>query len=171
MYCIKCFISVKETEIKNKELREQRWELLKYLNNCIEHTHVSFIPEAEKPVAYIHCPINHEVSNVPPHLFLDKIKWGMSCSAEVCKQVPVEAYNLLLKHPDKLSKFSDISTNSVHKRREVEYPTFTMACTSYSLCHKLSSCLVLYYHLQGMIGIDSSIASSLYIDMDIIAFM
>ena len=104
-YCIKCFISVKETEVKNEELREQRWELLKYLNDCIEYTRMSFIPEAVKPVAHVHCPINHEVPNIPPHLFLDKIKWDMSCSVEVCKQVPVEAYNLLLKQPDELSKY------------------------------------------------------------------
>ena len=106
-YCIKCFISVKETEVKNEELREQRWELLKYLNDCIEDIHISFIPKAVKPVAHVHCPI-HKVPNISPHLFLDKIKWSMSCSVEVCKQVPVEAYNLLLKHPDELSKLFDI---------------------------------------------------------------
>lgn len=105
-YCIKCFVSVQENEIKNEELRKQRWELLSYLDNCIKYTHTSFIPEAVKPVAHVYCPVDHKFPDVPPHLFLDKIKWGMSCSIEVCKKVPVEAYNLLLNCPDHLSKSS-----------------------------------------------------------------
>ena len=114
-YCIKCFVSVQENEIENEELRKQRCELLSYLNNCIEYTHTSFIPEAVKPVAHVHCPVDHRVADVPPHLFLDKIKWGMLCSIEVCKKVPVEAYNLLLKCPDHLSKSSmHIATNVIY---------------------------------------------------------
>ena len=92
-YSIKCHISVHKQEVNNAYLRTERLELLNVLINLV---HARCISNAQKPMAYVKCPLQHN-EKCGPHLSLDKIKPKMYCTKVFPKEeVPVKAYNLLL---------------------------------------------------------------------------
>ena len=103
-HSIKCYICVHEGEVNNAKLHEQRWKLLQMLDTMIHSVHKCCISTAQKPIAYIECPLQHD-EEYGLHLRLRKIKLNMYCNKVYPKQlVPKETYNLLLPM-DQLGKY------------------------------------------------------------------
>ena len=103
-HSIKCYICVNQGEVNDTTLNEQRWKLLHTLNTMIHSVHERCISTAQKPIAYIECPLQHD-EECGLHLRLEKIKPNMYCNKVYPKQlVPKETYNLLLP-VDQLGKY------------------------------------------------------------------
>ena len=74
----------------------QRSELFNELGELINLVHNRCISKAQKPIAYVECPLQHD-EKCGPHLSLDKIKPNMYCTKVYPKrEVPKQAYNLVL---------------------------------------------------------------------------
>ena len=114
-HSIKCHICVHTQEVNNANLSVQRLELLNELRKLINLVHERCISKAQKPIAYVECPLQHD-ENCGPHLSLDKIKLNMYCTKVYPKKkVPEEAYNLVLPpdHPGECDKKSGKVTYAV----------------------------------------------------------
>ena len=94
-YSIKCHICVRKGELYNKDLWQQRNDLLELIKSFINSVHSRFIPKAAKPIAFLECPLDHD-KECGPHLFLDKIKIGTVCPL-VNEYISEDAYKLLLE--------------------------------------------------------------------------
>lgn len=82
--------------VNDTSLIEERLKLLDELEKIINFVHQRCISKAQKPVAYVECPLQHD-EEFGPHLPLDTIKPIMYCNKVYPKQpVPSESYNLLL---------------------------------------------------------------------------
>ena len=101
-FSIKCYIFVLQREVCNKDLRQQRWDLLQqHLKSFVFDAHNRCIPKAQQPITYVECPLEHDKSCVP-HIRLDALTPDndVYCAKENPKRlVSRSAYNLLL-NPD-----------------------------------------------------------------------
>jgi len=74
MSCINCYITIHPNQLPEKDqlghLLQQRQELLEYLETSITEVNKFFMPSAQKPIAHLECPFDHE-QNCPPHLKLN----------------------------------------------------------------------------------------------------
>lgn len=98
-FSIKCYIFVLQQEVCNKDLWQERWDLLQQqLQSFVFFAHNRCIPRAQQPITYVECPLEHDKSCVP-HIRLDALTpdndvW---CTKENPKRlVSRSAYNLLL---------------------------------------------------------------------------
>ena len=102
-FSVKCFITIYQHQTSNKQQLEQmlnhRQELIEHLKQCIRSVHVSCIPSAQQPIAYLECPLDHN-PGFPPHIPLDDVsvtKDHILCRQNENRPIPSEAYILLLK--------------------------------------------------------------------------
>ncbi|XP_065897157.1 uncharacterized protein [Dysidea avara] len=101
-FSIKCFITVDQQRATNEfqlqEMLKHRNELVAHLQCCVSEVHHSCIPSAEKPIAYLECPLIHE-PDYPPHIQLDQINDTdeVLCRPSNNQPIPKEAYILLCR--------------------------------------------------------------------------
>ena len=93
-YSIKCCIYVRKEELQNKDLWQQRQNLLQLIEGFINSVHSYYIPKAAKPIAYVECPLHHD-KDCAPHIRLDAMKPNMMCK-KVNEYISVDAYKLLI---------------------------------------------------------------------------
>ena len=98
---IKCHIYVRTEQLQNKDLWQQRKNLLQLVEAFINSVYSHCIPKAAKPIAYVECPFHHD-KECAPHIRLDDVKPNML--SLLCKKVneyiSVDAYKLLLDPTD-----------------------------------------------------------------------
>ena len=94
-YSIICRIYVRKEVLWNKNLWQQRWDLLKLIEGFINSVHSRCIPKAAKPIAYVECPLHHD-KECTPHIRLDTVKPNMLCT-KLNEYVSLDAYKLLLE--------------------------------------------------------------------------
>jgi len=106
-FSIKCSIFVFKQETNNRDLCQQRWDLLqKHLPSFILDAHSRCISKADQPIAYMECPIQHD-ENCAPHIRLNTLAANTDvwCTKENPKKlIPKDAYNLLLQPRDNPGK-------------------------------------------------------------------
>ena len=94
-YSIKCHIYVRKEELWNKDLWQQRWDLLQLVESFINSVHSHCIPKAAKPIAYVECPFCHD-KDCAPHIRLSAVKPNVLCT-KVNEYISLNAYKLLLE--------------------------------------------------------------------------
>lgn len=99
---IKCYISVHEKAMLDKNLWKQRWDLLDYLGAIIRSAHIHYIQNTRKPIAYVECPFDHG-EECAPHISLEAIRSNTPFCTKVNKCIE-GAYQLLLEPTDQPGK-------------------------------------------------------------------
>ena len=102
---IKCYISVRQDKVHNEDLWKQCFQLFEHLQKCIKDVHSSLMPKAAPPDCWVHCPL-HGKNDPGPHLPFGSDMYLFKYCTELCKDVPPDAYNLLMnpeKQPRKCS--------------------------------------------------------------------
>ena len=94
-HSIKCYICVRKRELYNEDLWQKRSTLLELIETFISSVHHRHIPKAEKPIAYLECPLDHD-KECDPHLRLDKIETQTVCPI-VNEYISEDLYKLLLQ--------------------------------------------------------------------------
>ena len=98
-HSIKCHVCVRKEELHNKDLWQQRRDLLDLIRSFINSVYLRCIPEATKPIAYVECPLHHD-EECGPHIHLDEIKTKTLCN-KVNDFISEDAYGLLLEPTNK----------------------------------------------------------------------
>lgn len=100
-FSIKCYIFVLQHKMYDKDLWQQRWDLIQqHLQSFILDAHNRCIPKAQQPIAYMQCPLQHDDESCAPHVRLDTLTpdTDMWCTKSNPKRkVSRDSYNLLLK--------------------------------------------------------------------------
>ena len=99
---IKCRIYVRKEELWNKDLWQQRWDLLQLVENFIKSVHSHCIPKAAKPIAYVECSFYHD-KECAPHIRLSDVKPKLLCT-KVNEYISLDAYRLLLEPTNQSSE-------------------------------------------------------------------
>ena len=94
-YSIQLHIWVHKEELGDKQLWQQRRDLLKVVQDLINTAHCHCIPKASKPMAYVECPLHCE-EEYGPHIRLDAVKAKTLCT-KVNKYISEDTYKLLLE--------------------------------------------------------------------------
>lgn len=106
-FSIKCYIYVLQQEVCNRDLWQQRWDLLQeHLQSFVLDAHSRCISKARLPIAYMECPLQHN-DDCAPHVRLDAlaVDTDIWCNKVNPKRlISRDTYSLLLKphnHPSK----------------------------------------------------------------------
>jgi len=86
------------SESQLQDMLKHRKELVSHLKSCVAEVHNSCIPSAEKPIAYLECPLAHEPDYLP-HIRLDKVNDidEVLCRPSNNQPISKEAYILLYR--------------------------------------------------------------------------